>query len=205
MRFFAWSAPLFHRVLDLRWTGDNTAAVAARLRPYVRPRGTLLDVGGGTGALAIRLAGALHARVSILDPTPEMLDYVPAHPALEATLGVAENMPYADHVFDAVLVSDAFHHFRDQDGAVREILRVVRPGGGVLMLELDPRGWMKGLVLAERLLGEPGNFFEPAHLCAYLAERRLDGECHAERGVSYSFLGTVPSAHTVIPSPPRCR
>ncbi len=191
MGFFAWSAPIFHRVLDRRWTATDVSAIAARLRPYVPPGGALLDVGGGTGALASRLAGALHARVAILDPTPEMLAYVPDHPALHAALGTAECMPYDDDRFDAVLVSDAFHHFRDQDRAVSEIVRVVRPGGGVLMLELDPTGWMKALVLAERLLGEPASFFEPAHLCAFLAARGLDGECHAERGVSYSFLGTV--------------
>lgn len=191
MRFFAWSAPIFHRVLDRRWTADDVSAIAARLRPYVPPGGELLDVGGGTGALASRLAGALHAQVAVLDPTPEMLAYVPDHPALHATLGAAESMPYADDAFDAVLVSDAFHHFHDQDRAVSEIVRVVRPGGGVLMLELDPSGWMRALVLAERLLGEPASFFEPAHLCTFLAARGLGGECRTERGVSYSFLGTV--------------
>ena len=129
--------------------------------------------------------------MAILDPAPEMLAYVPEHPALRATVGVAESMPYSDNVFDAVLVSDAFHHFRDQDRAVREMVRVVRSGGGVLMLELDPSGWMRVPVLVERLLGEPAAFFEPARLCAFLAARGLHGECRAERGVSYSFLGTV--------------
>jgi demethylmenaquinone methyltransferase/2-methoxy-6-polyprenyl-1,4-benzoquinol methylase len=133
----------------------------------------------------------LHAQVAILDPTPEMLAHVPDHPALRATVGAAERMPYVDNAFDAVLVSDAFHHFRDQDHAVREIVRVVRPGGGVLMLELDPTGWMRAVVLAERLLGEPATFFEPGRLCAFLAARGLHGECRAERGASYSFLGTV--------------
>jgi len=191
MRFFAWSAPIFHRVCDRRWAADDVSAIAARLHPYVPPGGALLDVGGGTGALASRLAGALHAHVTVLDPTPEMLAYVPDHPALRATMGAAESMPYGDDSFDAVLVSDAFHHVRDQDRAVREMVRVVRPGGGVLMLELDPRGWMRALVLAERLVGEPATFFEPEHLCTFLAARGLRGECRGERGVSYSFLGTV--------------
>ena len=191
MRFFAWSAPIFHRVLDRRWTAADVSAIAARLEPYVPPGGALLDVGGGTGALASRLAGALHAQVTILDPSPEMLAYVPDHPALRATAGAAESMPYSDDSFDAVLVSDAFHHFRDQDRAVREMARVVRPGGGVLMLELDPRGWTSALVLAERLVGEPATFFEPEHLCTFLAARGLLGECRGEGGSSYSFLGTV--------------
>lgn len=59
------------------------------------------------------------------------------------------------------------------------------------MLELDPSGWMRVLVVAEWLLCGPATFFEPAHLCTFLAARRLCGECNAERGVSYGFLGTV--------------
>jgi ubiquinone/menaquinone biosynthesis C-methylase UbiE len=106
--------------------------------------------------------------------------------------GCAESMPFGDDMFDAVIVSDAFHHFRDQDGAVREMQRVVRFGGGVLVLELDPRGAvMSAVVLGERLLGEPGSFFAPEDLCAFMAQRGIDGTCEKQRGVSYRFLGTV--------------
>jgi len=191
MNLFRWAAPVYHHLVDPRRSGEDAAVIAARLRPYLPPGGHLLDVGGGTGAIAARLAGALHARVTVLDPSPDMLAHVPRHPALTAVYGAAEDMPFPDAAFDAALVSDAFHHFRDQDAAAREIARVVRLGGGVLVLEMDPNGWTRVVVAAERLLGEPGRFFAPVELRAFLAQRRIEGRWQAEAGASYSILGTV--------------
>lgn len=122
-----------------------------------------------------------------------MLAYVPSHPAALPTLGFAEAMPFGDDSFAAALVSDAFHHFRDQDAAARELARVVRPGGCVLILEMDPRGWTRLVMAAERLFGEPGSFFHPAELSEFLSARGIVGECKVERGTSYSFLGIVHS------------
>jgi ubiquinone/menaquinone biosynthesis C-methylase UbiE len=59
--FFNWAAPIFHRA-DRRWTDDHVAAIAEWLRPATPPGGSLLDVSGGTGALAARLGAALGAR-----------------------------------------------------------------------------------------------------------------------------------------------
>jgi ubiquinone/menaquinone biosynthesis C-methylase UbiE len=191
MNLFRWAAPVYHLLVDPRRSGEDAAVIAARLRQYVPPGGHLLDVGGGTGAIAARLAGSLHARVTVLDASPDMLAHVPRHSALAAVRGAAEHMPFPDGAFDAALVSDAFHHFRDQDTAAREIARVVRPGGGVLILEMDPRGWTRLVVVGEHLLGEPGGFLSPLELRTFLAQRGIDGEWRAEAGASYSILGTV--------------
>lgn len=158
----------------------------------VQPGGRLLDVGGGAGQLAVLLAEHLHAAVTVLDPTPEMLAHVPAHGQVTAVEGVAEKMPFEDSAFDAVVVSDAFHHFRDQRGAVREFNRVVRPEGAVLVLELDPSGiWMRALVVVEKLLGEPGAFFTPEQMCAFMAEHGISGHCDRRGGANYVFTGRV--------------
>jgi demethylmenaquinone methyltransferase/2-methoxy-6-polyprenyl-1,4-benzoquinol methylase len=128
----------------------------------------------------------------VLDPTPQMLSYIPEGSPVVAVHGVAEAMPFSEDAFDAVIVTDAFHHFRDQPGAVREFGRVVRPGGGVLVLELDPTGVaMRTIAFAERVLGEPGAFLTPAQMCAFMAENGIEGECTRTRGVSYRFVGRV--------------
>ncbi len=101
-------------------------------------------------------------------------------------------MPFEDSEFDALIVSDAFHHFRDQPGAVAEFARVVRAGGLVLVLELDPTGIaMRLIVLGEKLLGEPGAFFTPDAMCAFMAAHGIEGECARLRNADYRFLGTV--------------
>lgn len=193
MGFFNWAAPMFGRFAD-RWTPDDVRLLEGYLRPHVMRGGHLLDVGGGTGALAVRLSAALGATVTVLDPTPQMLKYAPEVASLRTVLGRAESMPFADDEFDAIVVTDAFHHFRDQRGAVLEFARVVRPGGCVLVLDLDPRGLLMQLViLVERTLGEPGAFFTPEDLCEYMAAHGIRGESTPQRGRSYSYLGVVPT------------
>jgi demethylmenaquinone methyltransferase/2-methoxy-6-polyprenyl-1,4-benzoquinol methylase len=195
MGFFNWAAPIFGHYAD-RWDAAGVSEIAGWLAPYLSeecPDGCrILDVGGGTGALARRLHDALGAQVTVLDPTPEMLGYIPQDGPVKAVHGTAESMPFENDSFDALIVTDAFHHFRDQPGAVREFCRVVRAGGGVLVVELDPTGWvMRLIVFAEKVLGEPGAFFTPAHMCAFMAEHGIEGECSATRGASYRFVGRV--------------
>ena len=194
MGFFSWAAPLVRHYGD-RWTAEDAGRVADWLRPVVAPGGRVLDVGGGAGQLAVLLAASLDADVAVLDPTPALVDYVPAHPRVMGLIGTAEDMPFADSTFDAVLASDAFHHFRDQNAAVREFARVVRPGGSVLVLDFDPSTLgMKLIRLGERLVGEPGTFHTTEGMCAFMAERGIDGECERLQGASYRFLGTVVKA-----------
>lgn len=192
MGFFNWAAPVFHRYAD-RWSPDDIGEISGWLAPYVGPLGHVVDIGGGTGALAAKLARAMDARVTVLDPTPEMLAYVPNDDTrLTAVLGSAEAMPFEDSSVDAVIVSDAFHHFRDQDGAAREMARVVRPGGGVVVVELDPTGFvMRAIVLGEKLLGEPGAFFTPEDMCVFWHQRGVVGKCTRTGGPGYRFVGTV--------------
>ena len=191
MGFFSWAAPLVRHWGD-RWTAEDAEQVASWLRGAVPPGGRVLDVGGGAGQLALLLSTALDADVTVLDPTPALVEYVPSHPRVAGKLGAAEDMPFADSAFDAALASDAFHHFRDQDAAVRELARVVRPGGSVLVLDFDPSTiGMKLVRLGERLVGEPGTFHTTEGMCAFMAARGVNGECQRLRGASYRFLGTV--------------
>ena len=191
MGFFNWAAPVFGHFAD-RWSNETIGQVTGWLTPYVKPGGKLLDVGGGTGALARRLAASLSARVTVLDPTPEMLRYLSDDEHITGVLGVAERMPFEDDSFDAVIVTDAFHHFRDQPGAVAEFARVVRPEGGIIVVDLDPTGViMRAIVFGEKLLGEPGAFFTPDEMCAFMAKNGIEGHCESMAGANYRYIGTV--------------
>jgi demethylmenaquinone methyltransferase/2-methoxy-6-polyprenyl-1,4-benzoquinol methylase len=190
MSIFRWTAPIF-KLAASRWSEDDFQAVAAWLRPYVPFGGTLMDLGGGTGDLGIGVARRLGASVVVVDSAPQMLARVTAQPFVSVRLAAAESLPFANHHFDAVLCSDAFHHFRDQEAAVAEMRRTVRPGGGVAMLELDGRGMGRILAVIERLLGEPATFRDPLQLKKYLAERGIVGTSWPQHGLSYAFLGAV--------------
>lgn len=124
--------------------------------------------------------------------------YVPKRDDIHVVLGGAQDIPFPDGSFDAVIVSDAFHHFPDQDAAVREIRRVLRPGGVLVMLEFDRRSWPVALV--ERLVDRHGRLFSPEELCAYVAERGIDGTSRTTSGMTFDFVGTAPEEQA-LPSP----
>jgi ubiquinone/menaquinone biosynthesis C-methylase UbiE len=191
MGFFSWAAPWVRRYSD-RFTAEDASAIAAWLRPAVQPGGRLLDVGGGSGQLAALLADALDAHVTVLDPTAELLVHVPAGERITAVSGAAEDMPFDDSAFDAIVITDAFHHIRDQHAGAAEFARVVRPDGLVLVLDPDPRIFTVRLIaLAERLVGEPATFLTPDAIVAFMAGHGIAGACESTSRGSYRFLGRV--------------
>jgi SAM-dependent methyltransferase len=190
MSIFRWTAPVF-KLAGERYSEDDFRVVAEWLRPFVSPGGVFMDLGGGTGDLGAGVARALDARVVIVDPTPQMLARAPAQALVSVRLGAAEEIPFPDGFFDAVLVSDALHHFRDSDSAVREMRRTVRSGGGVVILEMDGAGWGRLLSALERLVGEPATFRTPAELTQLLAPHGIVGDTIRQRGISYAFVGSA--------------
>jgi demethylmenaquinone methyltransferase/2-methoxy-6-polyprenyl-1,4-benzoquinol methylase len=201
MGFFNWAAPLI-RMYGNRFGWEDVEAISAWLRPSVEPGGRVLDVGGGAGQLAQLLSEELDAHVTVLDPTPQMLSHVEQTARVDAVAGVAEDIPFPDDTFDALVVTDAFHHFRHQGAAVREFVRVVRNNGLVLVLDLDPTPRAMALVVfGERLVGEPAAFMSPAEMCAFMSKHGIEGECAPEKGVSYHFLGCVQKAAVPVATP----
>jgi len=165
---------------------DAFRRMKRRLRRSAKRAGDIV-----LGALAVRLADALPADVTVLDPDSRLASYVPGHARVRAVVGLAEQIPFSDGSFDAVIVSNAFHHFADQDKAVKEVARVLSPGGGLVVLDFDTRGLMRLNVWAERLFGTRGPFYSPDELAAYLVERGIRGSCFPTSKVSYCFVGRV--------------
>jgi len=113
----------------------------------------LLDVGCGTGTFAAMVAGCgLPARVVGLDYAASMCKVAgdKAHAAgasgqLKFLNADSENLPFASGTFDAITCSNSFHHYPHQDQAVREMFRVLRPGGRLILLDGfrdNVIGWM---------------------------------------------------------------
>jgi len=189
MSVFRWTAPLF-KLAGRRWSEDDFEAVAEWLRPYVPTGGVFADLGGGTGELGAGIARVLEAQVVIIDATSQMLRRVDPSPLVSVCLATAEHLPFTDAHFDGLLCCDAFHHVRGQHSAAHEIARVVRPGGGVVILDAEPVGANRGLVWFERLLGEPASFRTMPEMTRLLSDHGITGECTPQRR-GYVFLGSV--------------
>lgn len=101
----------------------------------------ILDVACGTGELATMLAKA-GLEVNAIDLSPAMLAVAgrKSHPRIAFYRGSAENLPYASACFDCVTISLALHEMEPnmRMGAAAEILRVLTPGGKLIVFDYAP-------------------------------------------------------------------
>lgn len=95
--------------------------------PSTRPL-TWLDLGSGTGRMTPSLADTF-GRAHGVEPSDGMRAQAVPHPAVTYHDGSAERIPLPDASCDAALVFFVWHHVVDRAAAVRELHRVVRPGG----------------------------------------------------------------------------
>jgi demethylmenaquinone methyltransferase/2-methoxy-6-polyprenyl-1,4-benzoquinol methylase len=105
----------------------------------VGPGGRALDVATGTGDLAVELARRVEPGGEVVgsDFSEEMLDVARRKaPGLRFEWGNALELPYPDGAFDAATVGFGARNFSDLDRGLREMARVVRPRGRVVVLEI---------------------------------------------------------------------
>jgi ubiquinone/menaquinone biosynthesis C-methylase UbiE len=143
-----------------------------------RPGETILEVGPGTGYYTVPVARALTpgGRLHIADLQREMLDHTVARAReagidnIEPREADARRLPYTDASFDAAFLVAVLGEVPDQDAALRELRRVLQPGGRLVVGELfgDPhmvteRALRRRAVAAglrfERRVGPPFGYF----------------------------------------------
>jgi demethylmenaquinone methyltransferase/2-methoxy-6-polyprenyl-1,4-benzoquinol methylase len=122
---------------DPRWRRAMVARVGAG------PRDRVLDVATGTGLIAAALVRRSGCAVVGLDQSPEMLaraeGRLRANPQLAARIelvrGEAESLPFADRDFDHLTFTYLLRYLDDPGATLRELARVVKPGGRIASLE----------------------------------------------------------------------
>lgn len=122
----------------------------------------VLDVACGTGALTVAVAARVSPGGTVLglDANPDMLAVARRkHAGIEWHDGRAESLPFPDASFDAVVSQFGLMFFSDRVAALREMQRVLRPGGHLAVavcdaLERSP-GYAALAALLERLFGRP--------------------------------------------------
>jgi demethylmenaquinone methyltransferase/2-methoxy-6-polyprenyl-1,4-benzoquinol methylase len=123
--------------LDVRWRRLAAQAV-------VQPGDRVLDAACGTGDLAIADVKAGAGRVTGLDFSEKMLERARRKAPLEWIHGDMLALPFAEATFDAATVGFGVRNVADLELALRELRRVLRPGGRLAILEItQPRGVLR--------------------------------------------------------------
>lgn len=140
----------------------------------------LLDIGSGTGTWVAWVAGSPlpSGRIVGLDYSATMCTVAQQKAAkidglaLQFVNGDAEHLPFPDASFDVVTCSNSFHHYPHQAAAVREMRRVLRPGGRLMIIDGfrdNVIGWVLFDVFITRAESRPG---APVHHVPWSSMRR---------------------------------
>ena len=161
----------------------------ARHLPARRPL-TVIDLGSGTGRFSPALAESFGGPVYGVEPAEAMRETAQtasAHPRVRYLAGEGAAIPLPDASADALLMFLSFHHFPDQAAAAREIARVMKPGGRVILRstfrDRIPDHWWRG-------------FFPRSHA---IEEAMFLSESEARAVFEGAGFATVQSVRTEIP------
>ncbi|WP_427886709.1 methyltransferase domain-containing protein [Kribbella sp. GL6] len=118
---------------------------AVRAALALRPGDRVLDIGVGPGLLAAEMAGEVgpDGRICGIDISDSMLAIartradVPGGPGVELEQASVDRIPYPAESFDVVVSTQVFEYVEDVAGALREVRRVLRPAGRVVLLDTD--------------------------------------------------------------------
>ena len=147
-QMFDGIAPDYDRLNHLMSLGVDRNWRRRALRETVdaqRPQ-AVLDIACGTGDFSLAIARRMHpdSRITGLDLSEGMLAVMREKVAkaglserVSCLQGDCEEMPFADGSFDVATIAFGIRNFEHRDAALREILRVLRPGGRLVILELS--------------------------------------------------------------------
>ncbi|MGB8816782.1 MAG: class I SAM-dependent methyltransferase [Rhizobiaceae bacterium] len=164
---------LHARFLRMAGSGGQSAFEGAVLA-LINPGMDVLDAACGTGAFASRLTAQTGAgiRLTLLDGCPEMLRQAPENVSARI-LGHLENLPFAACSFDIVCCSWGIETTEQPARTIRELMRVVRPGGHLCFVacaDVRSPGFGGRIIKRAMLLRQTGRFLEPIILEEFARE-----------------------------------
>ncbi|MFD1506478.1 demethylmenaquinone methyltransferase [Georgenia yuyongxinii] len=133
---------------------DRIWRVATRKAVGARPGERVLDLAAGTGTSSEEYADAGIDVVPCDFSTGMMAVGKRRRPDLPFVAGDATALPFADQTFDAVTISFGLRNVVDTDRALREMLRVTRPGGRLVVCEFSRPSWAPFRAVYETYLGQ---------------------------------------------------
>jgi ubiquinone/menaquinone biosynthesis C-methylase UbiE len=158
-RFDQWASSYEHSWLQRAFFDRVHEATLALAAGIVHQAVSVLDVGCGTGKL-LRRAKTYWPEAQLIgvDPANGMIEMAQRlTPNATFSTGMAEALPLQDASVDLALSTTSFHHWQNQAAGIREIARVLRPGGYFILVDASFPDWLVRVFRLKR-------FHSPAEL-----------------------------------------
>lgn len=184
MNFFDLIAPLYAKV---HLSDEKTFKTISELG-NLEKTDKVLDLGGGTGRVAKFFADKVQ-EIVVVDDSKGMILHCQKHPGLKCLLGSAESIPFNDNYFDKVIIIDAFHHFPNQEKAIKEIRRVLKKNGQAIIEEVNfgkLGNWL--LEKAEMIVGAKSKIFSLQSLTELFSKNQFKTKLFSENRSGYYLL-----------------
>ncbi|MAE13376.1 hypothetical protein CMO92_02315 [Candidatus Woesearchaeota archaeon] len=163
----AW---IFHPLMKL---SGKPKLFAKKIITIAKPKkeDKILDIGGGTGLIAEILLKQCN-NVTVLDPSKEMLKKITSKKIKKIRATLQKN-PLKKNSFDIITCVDSFHHLTNKykkkdhekiiDQSIKEILRILKKKGTLLMIEFDPTSFQGKMIkfFENNLLKMNSRFYPP--------------------------------------------
>lgn len=155
--------------------------VIALAKARVIPGRTAVDIGAGTGFMTEALLN-MELQVMAIDPSQAMLNVMRAkfrrfYGQVSYRLGSADALPLADNKVDYAFANMSLHHVENPALAIQEMARIVKPGGRVVITDLDAHQF---------------TFLREEHYDRWLGfERRTISEWLTAAGLQHVRIGSI--------------
>lgn len=153
----------------------------------------ILEIGAGTGRIA-KHYGFKVRDLTLLDPAENMLKRaIDLLPHAKPIIGFSEKMDIGSNTFDKIVCYDSLHHWQNQMKGLSEAYRVLRPGGKILVLEVDQNNfWGRKIQLFENILKMNSHMHKPSDLKNMLEKIGFKKVTYdpTNHSLTYAIIGT---------------
>jgi len=156
--------------------------------------GILLDAGGGTGRVSQQFSDMV-SHIVVTDLSTKMLEQAKSKGQLLTVKAHVEMLPFPANIFDRILVVDAFHHFCNQQESLRDLVRVLKPGGIGIIEEPDINRFpVKIVAILEKLALMRSHFHSPQNIQIMLNKMSIESKIEYDGKYSAWILFEKPKS-----------
>jgi len=180
---FGFLAPFYERFIPPRIPENIIALVNLTGMEIV------LDAGGGTGRVSQFLVGKA-VQIVVADQSFGMLQEARTKNGLQLICSETEDLPLANNTFDRIIMVDALHHVGNQGKTTRELWRVLKAGGRIVIEEPNIQSFgVRLIAFAERLFLMRSHFLSPVQIANMFRFHRAQVKVEVDGSTSWILVG----------------